>query len=531
MSCFLINKKGRDKLLSSKYFKHGTLAEASMGTSNRFIAFSSFKKLLGFKDHKQIVFNNKQILKLTGKDLASLLIKNLFEDIKTFFTNNSVANREEYERDGKFNPSRAVVAIPNNFTNRKIQDMLDCIINLRQFKEIRCIYEAEAVLFYYLSDYKRLNNSKDRLEEETILVFDMGGATINATIVKVMLSPNSSKYQIDLLGKIGYGIGGDTIDYCIIKFLLSRTLEFPELKSIGLEENKIQLAKLALEIKMELCANYKDKDFLILAINLERAINANLGLSIKIEENSKTYRYFKRGENGRFKIFDHDIFIDIIYNNIEDSVKEVVDLSGNTQINKVIFSGRSTFFPLVKETVEDQLKVKKGTFKKIEFTLDESKFAVAEGACWYGVNKNAIYLNNFKTNAAFGFKKTLGDKTDVKFYELVKMGSDFNTLVEGKGTIKLQDEFEFDGNSVNFYQVMGKDSAKIFSEDQKHKYSKVASIVLPQATSEIGMKINENDDVECVVRLINSDLLTEKGEIADQEINEENEEHYTWIVK
>ncbi|UPT71043.1 MAG: hypothetical protein M0D53_01095 [Flavobacterium sp. JAD_PAG50586_2] len=524
--------------IPEKIYKHGTTAQTLFKNKRQYKGFQSIKKLLGFKDIKEIVFDNNNILNLKGKDLASLLVKGLFKDITTYF-NRPDLNADDYKRDGEFNPLRAVVAIPNNFTTSKIQDMVDCIANLNQFKEIRYVYEAEAVLFYYLSNYSQFSGGEASSDSETILIFDMGGATINATIVtsnKTLIN-DRPKYEIDFLGKIGYGIGGDTIDYCITKFILSCTNEFPVFTGINIFDKKVELAELAFQIKKEIIANYySNNSYLITAYLLEDYINKSLGISISIDEDtSEMYGYFIKA-SGKCKLFEHPLFIKIIYNNVKDAVNEVVELSESIHIDKIIFSGRSTSFPMIKETVEKQLDVKKSDTKSIALDLEESKMAVAKGACWYGINKNSVRLNNLKTNAAFGFKKTKSaDKSDVKFYELVEMGCDFDTSNDGidsfQGIEEIKDDFAFDGSKVNFYQVMGKDANKILSEGQKHKFSKIATIQVDLPTSKIAMRVNENDEVDCVVILNTNRKLEGKGVVADQEIDEANEEHYTWIVK
>jgi hypothetical protein len=159
--------------IPEKIYKHGTAAQTLFKNKRQYKGFQSIKKLLGFKDMKEIIFDNKNTLALKGKDLAGLLVKGLFNDINTYF-NRPDFNADDYKRDGKFNPLRAVVAIPNNFTTSKIQDMVDCIANLNQFKEIRYVYEAEAVLFYYLSNYSQFSGGEASSDSETILVFDMG---------------------------------------------------------------------------------------------------------------------------------------------------------------------------------------------------------------------------------------------------------------------------------------------------------------------------------------------------------------------
>lgn len=519
-------------------YLYGAMASDRFKNKRQFKGFQSIKKLLGFKDVKEIVFDNKNTLSLKGKDLAGLLVKGLFKDINTYF-NRPDFNADDYKRDGKFNPLRAVVAIPNNFTTSKIQDMVDCIGKLNQFKEIRYVYEAEAVLFYYLSNYSQFSGGEASSDSETILVFDMGGATINATVVTAnkTLINGRPKYEIDFLGKIGYGIGGDTIDYCITKFILSCTQEFPALAGINIFDKKVELAELAFQIKKEIIANYYSSNaYIITYANLENFINNTLGLTITINpETSEMYKYFLK-DSGKCKLFEHPLFIKTVYNNVKDAVNEVVELSDSTHIDKIIFSGRSTSFPMVKETVEKQLNAKKSETKSIALNLEESKMAVAKGACWYGINKNSVRLNNLKTNAAFGFKKTQSaDKSDVKFYELVEMGCNFDTSNDGidsfQGVEEIKDDFAFDGSKVNFYQVMGKNADKILSEGQKHKFSKIASIQIDLPTSRVAMRVNENDEVDCAVVLNTNRKLESKGVVADQEIDEANEEHYTWIVK
>lgn len=526
-----------NKSIHKNIYAYGEKARTLFNTSD--YGFKSIKKLLGYKDIKEIRFNNGNTLQLKGKDLATLLVKGLFKDVNTYF-NRADFNADEYKRNGQFNPLRAVVAIPNNFTAGKIQDMIDCIANLNQFKEIRYVYEAEAVLFYYLSNYSKYNSENTTFDSETILVFDMGGATINATVVTATKTfvNKRPKYKIDLLGKIGYGIGGDTIDYCICKFILSFTDEFPSFNEIDILEKKDKLAELAYAIKVEMVKNYSlGQPYLITAYNLENFINLALNLSITIDENeSEMYQYFLKSDTGDYKLFEHPIFAQIIYDNVTDATNEVLALSDNPLIDKIIFSGRSTVFPMIKETVKNQLHTKDNNIESIVLNLEESKVAVAIGACWYGINKNSIRLNNLKTNASFGFKKTLSaDKRDVKYYELIEMGRNFEAENDGIGYFRgekpIVDDFAFDGSKVNFYQIMGKDADEILSLQQKHKFSKIATIGIEQVTSVVAMQVNENDEVDCRVRLQSNRILNEKGAVADQEVDEANEEHYTWMVK
>jgi molecular chaperone DnaK (HSP70) len=528
----------RDKGAVDKY-RYGTKAVAVQGTVDRYTGFKSIKKLLGYRDELPIDFDNGNRLTLKGKDISALLVKGLYRETEAFI-NRKDFRADEYVRGEKgkeqFSPLRAVVAVPNNFTASKIRDMIYCISSLNQFKEIRYVYEAEAVLFHYLSNYSKFNPGKNAFNSETVLIFDMGGATINATIVKAskVYIDGRPKYNIEILGKIGYGIGGDTIDYCIIKFILSFSKEYSQLKAVNMFEQKDTLAKMALNIKKEIIRNYYEtnNEYLITVNSLKNETTEALSISLDIDEDSNMYKYFLKSGAGKYRLFEHKLFVEHIYNNIRDAVHEVSALSENIPVDRIIFSGRSTAFPLVKETVEQELKSKDGS---MAFDFEELKTAVAQGACWYGINKSSVQLNNLKTNASFGFTKTLSaDRRDVEYHELVKSGCAYNTVDSGRfvrGTKTVSDDFAFDGNKVNFYQIMGKDAGKILSEGQKHKFGKVATISIDQTTSQIGMQVGENDTVDCIVKLTTNRRLEEKGTVVDQDIKDANEEHFTWIVK
>jgi len=521
-------------------YNYGTLAYAKRDVAK--VKFQSIKKLLGYKDVKEIIFKNKQKLLLTGKQLSGILVKGLYKELKTFVAANT--DLDFVKSNGstiQFDPKRAVVAIPNNFTINKIQDIISCFDVLNQFKEIRYVYEAEAVLFYYLNNYDKFNNGNNYIEDETVLVFDMGGATINATVVNVskIEENNNTVYDINILGKIGYSIGGDTIDYCILKYLENFKNEYPELTNLTSNVNKEIKDKLkdaARVIKMQIVDYFNEgNDFLITTPQLQSYLNIPLGNTIEFSEDSKLFQSLKKNARGTYSIFLNKVFIDLIYNNVRDAVNEVIDLSGVSNISKVIFSGRSTYFPYIKETVEKQIKSKGFDFNKVVFDEDTSKTAVAFGACWYGINKKAVRLHNLKTNSAFGFKHTIGPSmSNVEFLELIEMGHPFdvyNSEIDHiEDSISFSNSFALDGDKVNFFQIMGQDANKILSGNQKHKFSKIASIKLPQPLSLIGMKVYENDNIECMVKLISDQVLVEKGIVSDQDINDANEEHYTWII-
>ena len=513
----------RNAIKSSFY---GDDAENRIRSTAQYLGFRSIKKLLGFKD------TNKETGK-NGKELAEKLVGDIYNDIKK---NNL----------GIENSKRAIVAIPNNYTAAKIKDMLSCIENLGQFKEIRTIYEVEAIIFYYLSNKSLLerqyscNNSN---ANEIVLVFDMGGATINATVAQIS-KQNNDTYEVNILSKIGYGIGGDTIDYCILKSIFEYEKDL-DLQHLNIFDKKIRAAltpenyikikedliKLSLKIKLQITKNQSKSEF-IPANDLQIYLTKAAGKNIYFDSDSNFYRIFKK--SSKFSILKNKCFMDLIYKNVSDAVNETLKIAGSPKINKIILSGRSTSFPNIESNISGEFSYSPDILNLNKTGV--AKTAVAEGACWYGANNNCIKLNNLKTSANFGFVKTKSpDKQNIQFINLVGAGQNYGETENvgikfAQNTEIFRDLFNFDGKKVNFYQVMGSDCETIIAEKQKHKYSKIETIKLNQESEKIVIRVSENDDVNCSVCLVNGYLEERKVVIADQEITEANEEHYTWIL-
>jgi hypothetical protein len=533
-----------DIIPPSNIYKYGIDAEffASYDTSPSIKKFQSFKKLLGYKDALDIEFSNNQILQVSGKVLSGIIIKGMYDYLRSFLeeTDKALNFGTRENNNYVFSPKRVVIAVPNNSTISKIQEIIDSVGYLGQFKEIRYIYEAEAVLFYYLKNYKKFNKALKAVENEAILIFDMGGATINATIINVASKVKNEKteFYIDILGKIGYSIGGDTIDYCLAQFILKFADDIQQLRAISINESRDKLSQLAKELKEEYIYKYfrngHDSPSLIGPVDLAEEINKYLELNISIAENSNIHRYFTKDDNGKFPLFSDPLFTNIIYNNVRDAINEVLDLSENRKIDTVIFSGRSTHFPFIRETVEGELNKRHLSARKILLDLDDSKTAVAEGACWYGIINNNIKLRNLKTYASYGVGRTLDAMANVEFIDLIKSGCHFYSRNNDAGLIgkaSLTSDFNYDGHNVNFYQIMGKEGQKILEDEhQKHKFSRIASIHIDTITEALEMTIKENDDIICKVRVNNDEEKSERGVVSNQEITEANEEHYTWVL-
>ncbi len=562
-------------------YNYGANAAAQMNLGqNR--TFQSIKKLLGYTDEKVVTFANSKTIALSGKKLSTLLVHGIMQDFKSYLED-TPGNRFLLAPSGEFNPLRAVVAVPNNYTPSKIDDMLGCIRNLNQFEEIRYVTEAEAVLCYYLSEHNRLHPKGGALSDETILIFDMGGSTINTTVADVYREKHSDRYKIEIDSKIGYSIGGDTIDYCLAKTIFSFENIFPQLKGFNpfnddLTDSKAkrellkQVHSVVFDMKKDIVRRYYDEPLIIknpkaakvpsLSISeaffdnskverdwtvlltksdLERVIYRLCGQETAVLDDSPLYELFKSDHSGKYPLFRNEYFQKYVYGPINDAVNDVIGLSEGrgSYIDTLIFSGRSCLFPLIKESVRnvtDQIQHTKDRAKDtIVLKGNELKTAVARGSCWYGVHKEAVEFSSPRLNSNYGVKRTTSpDKSSFDFVELLRYGKPFD-LAEGADN-KLRAEktvtqnFTYDGNRVNFFQIMGEDAKGILEQDQKHKYSLIASIRVQQQIAKVGIAVSPGAQVECGITTVTDKEVKVQADKLMEEVVNDNEEHYTWII-
>lgn len=511
-----------------KRYYYGELAKNNSTRDDYGAAsFRSIKKMLGYTNKERLEFTkDPQVThELDGKDLCDLLIKGMYSELRT-----AVNGRREYlvgdpDDTQSFEPKRAIVAIPNNFTATKIQDMIDSIRSLQQFDEVRCIYEAEANLIYYLFGENKIT------EDANVLLFDMGGATINATLVSIKVGDS---YDIDIIGKLGYGIGGDTIDYVILKYIEKH------LKDMGIyvtpfnfKDNELRnkLIDLAYDVKLEIIENHhKQKEFLINPEKLITFIREAFGTNVEINQDSNIMKGFiKTGKT--YPFFKEDLIQKLLYKNVKDVVEDLKKFSPDTEINHLIFSGRSVTFPLIQETVtkavgENELKV--------HLIENKLKSAVALGACFYGMNRGRIKLNTTKVNSYFGVKRNTA-ANEFEVIELIKSGTNFKDNGEGlrklKKRVHYENDFGFDGSMVNFYQIMGSDPVTSFEKKEKHKYSLLQQARIEVETEGVGIEVSENDNVICEVKEQGMEAQKYTSIIKDSEVQDANEKHYTWIIE
>ncbi|MEM7369783.1 MAG: Hsp70 family protein [Bacteroidota bacterium] len=539
----------------------------NLESGKRVKSFLSVKKLLGYQDEQVIQFENGDVLRMTGKELTSMLVKKVYADLGDYI-HSSDNNAQHLLQKQQFAPQRAVVAIPNNFTAQKIQDMLESVKALNTFKEVRYVYEAEAVLMYCL------RTKIPKFQSGTLLIFDMGGATINATLVRA--NKQGDDYYIDILGKIGYGVGGDSIDFCLAKTLFEHKNRYRELdktdpfRSTGNLSEQAQKEQLDLRIKLrdKVLEQWKiqivknglrgNGDFL--AVNgklsreerriLKELVEGVLGLK-RVEDVreddflQKFYHQFHQDADS--PAFENAYFQKYIYDSVADATQEILRFLGTDEkvLDHVVFSGRSVFFPGIKQTILKTIDAQGiGLKENVEISLEfeEAKTAVAKGACLFGMLGSNIHLQSDKTYSAYGFTESeSAGEMSLKFTELIPVGRPFDLPREANPAVLhycqgikegLDKKFGLDGQMVNFYQVMDSDPDRIIRERMQHRYSLVASLPVRKFVDKVAMRVFENDLITCAVHERGTMQPTRsKVEIPEMKIAKDNEDHYTWLVQ
>ena len=509
--------------------------------SEKYRKFVSIKKLLGYNESFVLKKIDKLEISVNSSFLSTLLIEGLFNQHKRYLESRP-QDFEQFFESGSYAPRRAVFAIPNNFTASKIQNLKDCIQSstLTSLKDIRFIYEAEAILVYYI--HGKVSSLQISSSGENIFIFDMGGATINATLANIKKRDNN--YEISILAKLGYGVGGDTIDYAFLKWIYSKSDIYPSLA----EDNPFEGEGISMLKRRE----YKDK---ILTLKKQLVANYASGSKSKLLDRSDIANYFGAAliedAEGNFSkdIFEKEIqknsnsflygkaFEEYVWTNIKSIVKDILAVckeKGVATLNTVIMSGRSSHFPRVEENVKH---VVTATFSKAEIILlglEESKSAVAKGACYYGVENAKIKLKNRSVNGVFGVIQTLSPNAAPIFHRLIDDGAVFqNGIVTGSSPIKQEQDFVWNGRKVRFCQVMGVDAEKVIANREKHKYTEIATIkAQPYAVKGVQISVTEKDKVICSITDVNGDIQRPvEGVVNDADIVACNDEQYTFFIK
>ena len=542
-------------------FFFGNEAEMFEGANS----FQSIKKLLGYTNMQEIIAKGKRRA-ISGGDLAHLLIKGLCNHFEEYIISNEDSGVDivrnlfyggDYKKENAcFEPSRAIVAVPNNYTMVKIQAMVDSVKRTKLFKEVHYIYESEGVLMTYL---QRNWASLSSIANKLIVVFDMGGATINATAFRLNVTTGTNQghiytrnVEVRTVSKIGFCVGGDDIDFAIIKLLLSAPGIKDKIAEKGSEKefmrkHKKGLIQMVRRLKLYHIDLYNNPDNLssdnVLASEdtFWAFVNTTFdkwGVALEEANKGELWKYINQQRR------THTILQKYVMNKVADSVMELFNgLKENNISNcevELILSGRSTLYPGIKECVIDSINKTKKYICKSEwkgFTkpngeLDEIlvKSCVANGACWYAMFSKYITMRHDILTSTFGYLDIIDNKT--RFVPILERNKEYDE----NGKCKLEKPIKPINptlNNVEFIQMFGSDYDKIIDEDIRYKQVRLLQILPDKIHSEIkGINIlvdNKNNFSYCL-DIAGMESIKGSYEVSDADIEDENSEAYSFAA-
>ena len=230
---------------------------------------------------------------------------------------------------------------------------------------LEIISEPTAAAIYY--------GCTRKLEEKTILVYDLGGGTFDVTVMRI------SANKIEVICSDGdHDLGGKNWDEILMSYLLNQFSQ-----------------KVGYEVEPD---EYLDQRLRDLAEKLKKRLTSSPKASGILEGDGRQEKLSVTREE-----FDRmtSVYLRETMNKV-DAVLEIAQNKGY-QVDEVLLVGGSTRMPQIKETLE-----KKFGKEKVQFL--EPDEAVAKGAAIHAVN---VYVNNQKNFTEKDFEAEENVQVDI----------------------------------------------------------------------------------------------------------------------
>lgn len=342
------------------------------------------------------------------------------------------------------------ITIPAAFNSDERNATIEAA-NLAGLKNVHILDEPTAVLLSYLNS-EELGNSLDFTESKNILVYDIGGGTLDISVAKVI--DNEGDFDVNILGRSPrMDFGGDDIDKYIASYFL---YEFEK-------------------INPSIETRTKDDQAKIISRIVSQAEAAKIEFNTKISpylDNERRRKKIKQSVN--FEVVDglnitdltlsDDTLMDILFNVIGKEgklitpIKSVLTLARleKKDIDLIILTGGSGKFYLIKETLD---KYFENSIEILEYTETS---AVSKGAAIHSYNQDNEGLK--KINLDDLMSDNIYIKREQNFDELISSHTSPNT----KGTYEYK--FEKLSNRLDVFLYYGSDN------EESYKYKEIAGV-------------------------------------------------------
>ena len=420
--------------------------------------FRSAKRLIGYDNPKKGLKSLGRPVILQGRDAVQMLVQFLVSSAEAYFSEHPPRSRTP----ARIN--KLVLAVPNTFTPGKIHQMKECCF-VRPGIHVDHIYEAEAVLVYYLwrqdqfisAQRDKVFAMRETTRGERVLVFDFGGGSVNFTYAALQHRRNDT--DVTVHQRLGFSLGGDHLDRAIADYLwtlVSADVAFrgkldPHREDPTDDDRRLRciLLQVASRLKCRLA---------------DQISRGSADAAIPLEGASVFAAAFNRCRVTAESVLNSPELQSRLHE-LAEGARELVELCRDTGawqgVDTLIFTGRSTRFPGIKESVTNALAESQATCLE----WDDVKTCVAQGAALWGMQKNRIRL--LRRQAAFAHyglaRYESYEKGSRKFIPLLTAGAIVPSSVDTQPM-----RYEYNNNGIELYQIMGANPDASLKDDDKY---------------------------------------------------------------
>lgn len=381
----------RSKLLPSVvfYYKNkageivsdvGDYAKSRYGTINGYVC-KSVKSLMGVTDRVPLV---DEIVDKTPADVSGRILSYMLTNAQKRLMQSDTSVMED-----------VIITVPASFDSNQCQATIDAAkkagINVDNVHDI-LLYEPKAVIYDFIRMQNEGEISQNVLSLDTdknIMVFDLGGGTLDVTLHRVGYTEDGILNIKDLAISRYTLLGGDNFDELIAEDMLKRFEEENQIKVSIKRRDEVmcKLRKLAERLKVDLSMAYfdskrlnnmdlpNDYEFEVMDVNLHDAYAfETVYTKQEIEEIVAPllgYEYKISDVDRMEKMGAKDV------DNIIYPILDVLDKAGkNVKIDAVILNGGMTKFYMIHQRLKDFFG-----FEPLE--TSDPDLSVAKGAVYY----------------------------------------------------------------------------------------------------------------------------------------------------
>ena len=348
----------------------------------------SVKNYMGY--YEDLPLDDK-ILDKKPEEVSAKILKHLVNGIKDRLS------LEEAPKD-------VIITIPASFDQDKCNATLEAAHlagikakdeNGNYLNEI-LLYEPKAVIYNIanmLSNGEIPKTTVDFTEPKNVLVFDLGGGTLDVALYKVS---NNNKYNFPVIDELAVGrytrIGGDDFDNILADKLADEFMKYNNCSSDEVDfteitqimENKAEYLKMELSNKVfdaKISGNTvsNDEEFEISEMDLYKGMEFEAYLTKKEIENifkPLLGNHLTINDMGKIdKLISEEDTNNIIYP-VLDVLAKAKEAGRDFKVDTVILNGGMTKFYLIKDRIEKFFNLK-------AITVNDPDLAVAKGAAFY----------------------------------------------------------------------------------------------------------------------------------------------------